>query len=128
MGIDLWRAFVVYARWTATEDQGGRVSVLQLVPGCVAGYELAVNVGLAHTARDQLAELRAEVEDEYRLLTREGVDLVPPGRGGLVQLLPIPTCCACWNTFPSETIDGAITISTCWNSAMSRAPQTPNAE
>src|SRR5207253_9153784 len=44
------------------------------------------------------------------------------------RALPIPTCWADWYTLPSLVIDGAITISACWNSPMSRAPQTPSAE
>jgi len=126
--VELRRVRVVDAGGPAAEDQARGLAPLQLLPGRRAWNELAVDVRFADAARDQLAELRAIVEDEDGLLTRPGRGLNPPGRGGLVQLLPIPTCWACWNTLPSETIDGAITSSTCWNSAMSRAPHTPSAE
>src|SRR5204863_8451850 len=112
----------------AAEDQAGGLAPLQLLPWRRTGNKLAVDVRFAHATRDQLAALGAEVEDEDGLLACKGRGLFPPGCGGLVQLLPIPTCWACWNTLPSETIDGAITISTCWNSAMSCAPHTPSAE
>src|SRR5467141_2511118 len=104
------------------------MALLQLCPWRCAVHQLAVHVCLTDAASDQLAELRTEVKDEDGLLTRGVLDLFPPSRGGGAQLLPMPTCWACWNTLPSETIDGAITISTCWNSAMSCAPQTPSAD
>src|SRR2546425_13232638 len=93
-----------------------------------SGDELAVHLRLAHATGDELAELGAEVKHENGLLPRAFLDLFPPCRGGLVQLLPMRACWACWNILPSETIEGAITISTCWNSAMSCAPQTPSAD
>src|SRR5438552_14320079 len=104
------------------------MTLFQLRPGRRARHQLAVDVGFADAARDELAELRAEVEHEDCLLARGRLDLLPPGRGGLAQDLPMPTCWACWNTLPSDTMDGATTISVCWNSAMSLAPHTPSAD
>src|SRR6059058_1730569 len=128
-GVHVRGSGVVDACRPAAQDQAGRVSLLQLRPRRRAGHELAVDVGLAHASRDQLAELRAEIEDEDRLLARGQPGwCFPPSCGGAAQDFPIPTCWACWNTLPSETIAGATTISTCWNWAMSLAPHTPSAE
>src|SRR5207302_8238445 len=80
--IDLRPAVVVNAVGPAAEDQARGMALLQLGPGSRARHELAVNVGLAHAPRDQLAELRAEVEDEDRLLARVLLDFFPPRRGG----------------------------------------------
>src|SRR6266536_944818 len=82
--IDLRRAGVVHARRSAAQDEAGGPAFRQLRPGSAAGYELAVDVRLAHASRDQLAELRPEIKDENRLQGR-GL-LGPPGRGGLGQV------------------------------------------
>src|SRR5438046_1086324 len=95
-------ALVVEAGRPAAQDQARRVPLLQLRPGRGTGDELAVNVRLPHPACDELTELRAVVEDENRLLARAYLlgssrrsGGVTRGRGGCVQLLPIPTCWAC---------------------------------
>src|SRR4051812_8927410 len=41
------------------------------------------------------------------------------------QLLPIPTFCTVWKSFPSVRIEGAMMISVCWNSGRLRAPTLP---
>ena len=95
----------------------GGVSLFQLLPRCGPGYQLAVDMGLAHPSRDELAELGSEVEHEDCLLPCSAAGFFPrrADRGGLAdaQAFPMPTCCACWKTLPSETIAGATTISTC---------------
>src|SRR5439155_10322620 len=126
--VDLRRPGVVHARGPAAEDEPGGMPLLELRPRGRPGDQLAVHLRFAHATGDELAEVGGEVKHENGLLPRSFLDLLPPCRGGLVQLLPMPTCWACWNILPSETIEGAITISTCWNSAMSCAPQTPSPE
>src|SRR5581483_2040918 len=128
VGVDLGRAVLVHARGAAAEDEPGGLAFAQLLPRSRARHELAVDVRLAHAARDQLAVLRAEIEDEDRFPAHGDSTLAPPHRGEPAQDFPIPTCWVCWKTLPSEVIAGAMTISTCWNSAMSWAPQTPSAE
>src|SRR5712691_1180666 len=95
LGVDLRGARVIDARGASAEDQTRRVTLLQLRPRRRAGHQLAVDIGFADAARDQLAELGAEVEHENRLQTRASVDFFPPCRGGLAQDLPMPTCWAC---------------------------------
>src|SRR6476646_44289 len=99
-------------------------------PGRRPRPQLAGHVGLAHAPRYQLAELRAEVQYEDCLRPGAALGLLagPGGDGCLAQPFPIPTCCAFWKLLPAEVMEGAITISTCWNSGMSLAPQTPSAE
>src|SRR5712691_13251869 len=70
LGVDLGRAWLVDARGTASKDQSGRVSLFQLGPRRRPRDELAIHVGLAHAARDQLAELGPEIEDEDGLPAR----------------------------------------------------------
>jgi hypothetical protein len=64
VGVDLGSARLVHARGSAAEDQACWIPLLQLRPRGRAGHKLAVHVRLAHAARDQLAELRSEIEDE----------------------------------------------------------------
>src|SRR6267378_5597329 len=66
--VDLRRAFLIYARWPPAEDQPGRIALFELGPGCRSRHQLAVDLGLAHPACDQLAELGTEIEDENCLL------------------------------------------------------------
>ena len=77
LGVDLRSTGLVHAGGPAAQDQAGRVALLQLGPGRGAGDQLAVDVRLAHAARDQLAELRSEVENKNRLLILQGGDTPP---------------------------------------------------
>src|SRR5207247_2346793 len=102
VGVDLRRARVVDARGSSAQDQARRLAFLQLCPGGGTSDELAVNVRLPHPACDELAELRAVVEDEDRLLAHTYLLRFPrrsrgvtPGRGGRVQLLPTPPLSPC---------------------------------
>src|SRR5216684_2058300 len=90
--VDLRSAGLVDARWTAPEDQSGRVARLQLGPRRRPGHELAVHVRLAHAARDQLAELGAEIEDEDGLPARSALSCfaVLGGRCGHAQVSSSP--------------------------------------
>ena len=62
--IHLGRARLVNARRAAGEDQPGRGSAPELGPGRGAGNQLAVDAGFTDPARDELAVLGPEVEDE----------------------------------------------------------------
>ncbi len=92
LGVDLRRSGFVDAGGAATEDEPRGFALLQLRPRSRPGHELAVHLGFANPARDQLAELRSEVEDQYCLLAhRRGGFLARPGsRGGPAQLSPSP--------------------------------------
>src|SRR5438105_1672135 len=81
IGIDLRRVRVVDARRSAAQDQPRRMALLELCPRRRPRHELAVDVGLADAARDQLAELGAEVEHEDGLQPRAVLKLFPPNRG-----------------------------------------------
>jgi hypothetical protein len=70
VGIDLWGAWLIDAGWAAAQDQAGWIPLLQLRPRRRAGHQLAVNVRFAHAPRDQLAELRPEIEDQDCLARR----------------------------------------------------------
>src|SRR5258708_38412788 len=63
VGVDLWSTRLIDARRAAAQDQPGWIPLLQLRPRRRAGDQLAVPVCLAHAPRDQLAELRSEIED-----------------------------------------------------------------
>jgi len=91
-GIDLRRAGLVDAGGAAAEDEPCGIALLQLRPRSRPGHQLAVHLGFTNPARDQLAELRSEVEDQHCLLAdRRGGFLARPGsRGGPAQLSPSP--------------------------------------
>src|SRR5712691_10290250 len=86
--VDLGRVFLVDARGPSAEDQSRRLALLQLRPWRRPGHELAVNLGLSHTASDQLAELRTEIQDQHGLWAhgRRGVFTRPGSRGSPAQL------------------------------------------
>ncbi len=63
-GVDLGRAVRVHRRRAAGEDECGRVAPRDLGGGQPMPDELRVDPRLAHAARDQLAVLAAEVDDE----------------------------------------------------------------
>src|SRR5712691_12725362 len=91
-GVDLRRARLVDARRSAAQDQPRRIALLEFRPRGRPGHELAVHLGFANPARDELAELRSEVEDEHGLLAhrRAGFLARPSSRGGPAQLSPSP--------------------------------------
>ena len=62
--IDLRRAVGVDRRRAAAEDQRGRVPRAQRRRRRPVADELRVDPGLAHTTRDQLRVLAAEIDDE----------------------------------------------------------------
>jgi hypothetical protein len=69
-GVDLRGTVRVHRRRPAGEDEGSRVAPRDLVGGQPVPHELRVDPGLAHAARDQLAVLAAEVDDEHGTLLR----------------------------------------------------------
>src|SRR6266568_6960533 len=91
-GVDLRRSSFVNAGGAAAEDEPRGIALLQLRPRSRAWHELAVHLGLAYPARDQLAELRPEVEDEDGLLVHRRARFLarPCSRGGPAQLSPFP--------------------------------------
>src|SRR6202043_2389542 len=109
----------------AAEDESARRAALDLLGCDAAGHELAVDARFAHLACDELAVLRAEVEDENRVLRDLNRDFRDRPRASRYAQTPIPTRCSRCCTLPSVLIDGAMTISVSWNSSMVRAPQTP---
>src|ERR1700704_5717231 len=83
LGIHLWSSRLVHAGGTSAEDQPRWLQLLQLGPRRRPRDELAVDARLPHSSRDQLAELRSEVEDQDGLLTRYAFySAVLGGRGG----------------------------------------------
>ena len=64
LGIDLRRAFLVNAGWTAGENDSVRRKIDNFRCGNVEGNNLGVDLQFANAARDHLGVLRAEVEDE----------------------------------------------------------------
>ncbi len=65
-------AFVVDGGGAAGEDEAAGVKLLDLLPGGVEGDELAVDVTVTDSARDQHAILRAEIEDDDRFRLGRG--------------------------------------------------------
>ena len=68
--VDLRGAVRVHRRRPAGEDERGRVAPRDLGRGQPMPDELREDPGLAHAARDQLAVLAAEVDDQDRTLLR----------------------------------------------------------
>src|SRR5207253_5921706 len=102
-----------------------RRTPLDLVGGDGSGDELAVHVGFPDAACDELAVLRAEVEDQDRVLRHHARRAGCGPRVDRDGHTPMPTRCSRCCSLPSVLIDGAITISVSWNSRMVRAPHTP---
>ena len=77
--------------------------------GIDARDDLAVDVRLAHAARDQLRVLRPEVDDE------DEVGRIAHGTRTIsVGAMPMP--CARWSDLPSVFSAGATITSAFWNS------------
>ena len=71
--VELRRALGVHGRRAAGEDERRRVSRGQLRSRQPVTDELRVHARLADTARDELAVLPAEVDDEHGTLLRRGL-------------------------------------------------------
>ena len=73
-------------------------------------HDLAVDVRLAHTARDQLRVLRSEVDDENEIVVGQFAHRIGP------VSRPMPTPCDRWSDLPSVCRAGATITSAFWNS------------
>src|SRR5579859_1722748 len=62
----------------AGQDDAGRAELAHERVACIAGVNLAVDLGFADAARDQLRVLGAEIEDEYFLVTTLPGNSAPP--------------------------------------------------
>ena len=71
--VEVGRALRVHRRGTAREDERGRVARRNLGGGEAMPHELGVDTSFAHPARDQLAVLPAEVDDEHGTLLGRGL-------------------------------------------------------
>ena len=66
------RAFFIDAARPARQDDPDRTARLDVVDRGIEGKNLAVDRQLAQPSRDQLGELRAEIEDENGLMGHVG--------------------------------------------------------
>ena len=65
LGVDRRCIFGIHACRTARQDDGTRVLLTHLISGDVARNYLGIHVQVAHATRDELAILRAEIENQY---------------------------------------------------------------
>ena len=66
--IDLRRAFCVYALRAAGEDDADGVKGTDLIHGHGVRLDFAIDIALAHAARNELVILSSEIEDDDRLI------------------------------------------------------------
>ena len=104
-GTTIRRTVDVHRLRPAAEDHPGGVAGRELGGADVVGDDLAVDVGLADPAGDQLGVLRAEVDDENERVVSLASGQCP---------IPMP-CCFC-RYLPSVCSAGATITSAFWNS------------
>ena len=66
--IDLRRAFGVYALRAAGKDDADGVKGADLIHGHGVRLDFAIDIALAHAARNKLVILSSEIEDDDRLI------------------------------------------------------------
>ena len=65
------RTFARHRIRTAGEDDRLGLELQKGLVGLLVGVNFAINAGLAHTPRDQLRHLRAEIDDEDAVVKHE---------------------------------------------------------
>ena len=65
LGVDRRCIFGIDACRTARQDDGARILLTHLISGDVARNDLGIHVQVTHATRDELAVLRAEIENQY---------------------------------------------------------------